>query len=61
MIGRFKTWLGLIRSLIPDALAVAGAFFIVRGVWLVYRPAGFIAAGILLIAGAVVVSKGGSA
>ena len=46
-----------ILSLIPDALAIAGAFFIGFGIWKIYRPAGFIAIGILSICGVIVWSK----
>ena len=61
MTGRSKnTWPDLIRSLIPDVLAVAGAFFIGFGAWVIYPPAGWIVAGAELIAGAVIWSKGGA-
>jgi len=33
-----------------DALAVTGSGCLVFGVWSIYRPAGWIAAGILLLA-----------
>lgn len=49
----------IILSLIPDALAIAGAFFIAFGAWKIYEPAGFIIAGAALISGAVVYSRGG--
>jgi len=47
-----------IKSLVPDVLAIAGAFCIWRGIDMINRPAGVIAAGILLIAGAVIWSRG---
>lgn len=49
-----------ILSLIPDALAIAGAFFVGFGIWQIYRPAGYIAIGVLSICGAVIWSKGGA-
>lgn len=42
-----------------DLLALIGAVCIAYGVTLIYTPAGWIAAGILCIAAAVIVSKGG--
>lgn len=47
-----------IKNLVPDALALTGAFCIWRGIDMINRPAGVIAAGILLIAGAVIWSRG---
>lgn len=42
----------------PDSLMVAGGAAIAHGAWLVYQPAGFIAAGVLLIAAGVLVARG---
>lgn len=46
-------------SIIPDALAVTGALLVWLGIDKIYRPAGLVTAGILLITGAVIWSKGG--
>ncbi len=48
-----------IKQLIPDALAIAGALLIWHGIDLIYKPAGFIAAGSLMFLAAVIWSKGG--
>lgn len=54
-----KHWLiKTIPKLIPDVLALAGTAAITYGAWCIYRPAGWIVGGALLIAGAVVVSYG---
>lgn len=57
MIGGYKVrklWIWL-----PDVLAVLGAACIVTGAALLYPIAGVFAAGVALIAAAVVISKGG--
>lgn len=46
-------------GLSSDLLAFIGAVSIAYGVSVIYAPAGWIAAGILCIAAAVIVSKGG--
>lgn len=50
-----------IPKVIPDVLASAGAGAVSVGTFLVYTPAGWIVTGILLIAAAVIWSKGGGA
>ena len=62
-----KMWLWLyehipktVAGLMPDLFAIAGAVAIVRGVTYWSVPFGWIAAGILLLAAAVIWSKGGS-
>lgn len=54
--GKLRTWLGLWAS---DILLVAGGALIGCGVAMIYPPAGVIAAGVLLIAGAVLWARGG--
>lgn len=54
-----KTITEVICSLVSDALAIAGAFLIWRGVDLMHRPVGLIVLGLLAIAGAVIVAKAG--
>lgn len=46
-------------GLLPDLMALIGAVCIAYGVSMIYTPAGWIAAGILCVAAAVIVSKGG--
>ena len=59
-MGNVKKKIGsTLKSLIPDALAIAGAFFIGFGAGMIYIPAGVICIGCLLIAGAVIYSRGG--
>lgn len=38
--------------LVRDAVGLGGAGLVAYGTWLVYQPAGFIVAGILLLLGA---------
>lgn len=45
-------------ALARDAAGLAGAGLIAYGAWLVYAPAGFIAGGALLIAGALLLARG---
>jgi hypothetical protein len=42
-----------------DAAGLFGAALVAYGAWLVYAPAGFIAGGALLIAGAFLAARGG--
>lgn len=46
---------------VPDFLSVGGAVCISTGAYQIYVPAGWIVLGILLIAGAVIWSRGGDA
>jgi hypothetical protein len=43
---------------LEDVVGVAGAALISYGAWLVYRPAGFLVAGALLLIGAIFVARG---
>lgn len=45
------------KAFIPDALLVAGAGALSCGAWMVYAPAGFIVAGLLLIGGGFLASR----
>jgi len=47
-----------LRDLMPVLLLLAGAAAIAVGVWLIFEPAGYIAAGALLIAAAVMMIRG---
>ncbi|WP_428141470.1 hypothetical protein [Delftia acidovorans] len=42
----------------PDSLLLSGAAAISYGAWLIYAPAGFIAGGVLLITGGVLMARG---
>lgn len=44
-------------SLVPDALLISGAVLIAYGAWLIYPPAGFITAGLLLLVAGVLASR----
>ncbi len=44
--------------LLRDGAGLAGAVAIAYGAWLIYPPAGFIAGGVLLLAGAIALSRG---
>jgi hypothetical protein len=51
--------LGLaLASFANDALALAGAILVSYGAWLVYRPAGFIVGGALLLAASIYGARG---
>ncbi len=47
-------------SFVRDAVGLVGATLVAYGSWLVYRPAGFIVAGALLVAGSLLVAKAGA-
>jgi len=49
----FKT----IPQIVPDVLALLGAISISYGAFLIYKPLGYIALGVMLISAAVIVSK----
>lgn len=44
-------------SLVPDGMIASGIGGIAYGAWLVYEPAGFIAGGVLLLAGGVLAAR----
>ena len=50
----------LIVDLVRDVFAIAAIGSIVYGAWLIYPPAGFIAGGVLTIAGIVFHAAGSS-
>ncbi|MEA3042984.1 MAG: hypothetical protein QOH47_822 [Sphingomonadales bacterium] len=43
---------------VRDAAGLAGAGLVAYGAWLVYAPAGFVVAGLLLLAGALLHARG---
>lgn len=49
----------VLLGLVSDLLALIGAACVAHGISLIYGPAGWISAGVICIAAAVIVSKGG--
>lgn len=49
---------GQARDLARDIAGIAGAALIAYGFWLIYRPGGFIAAGVMLLAGTILSARG---
>lgn len=49
----------VLLRLSPDLMAIAGAVCVAYGISMIYGPAGWISSGIICIAAAVIVSKGG--
>jgi hypothetical protein len=47
----------IVKSLLPDALMVAGAAAISYGAWLIYQPTGFLVGGGFLLAGGVMAAR----
>lgn len=54
-----KTVPRFLATLLPDVLAVLGAAAVTGGVWMLSDAAGWISAGVMLIAAAVIISRGG--
>jgi hypothetical protein len=53
-----KTWLtGMLIAVARDGAGLAGVGLISYGAWLVYPPAGFIIAGAMLLAGALLTGR----
>lgn len=50
-----------VPSLVRDLAGLCGVGLVSYGAWLIYPPAGFIAGGILLIVGALLISLGSRA
>lgn len=51
--------LNKIVSLLPDALMISGGAALSYGAWLIYQPAGYIVAGILLVVAGVLSARAG--
>ena len=47
-------------AFVRDVAGLSGVALVSYGAWLVYQPAGFIAGGAILLAGAVSSARGGS-
>ena len=52
-----KKILSALLSAPHDVIGGAGASLLAYGTWLIYRPAGFIVAGVMLIVAAVLLSR----
>jgi hypothetical protein len=48
----------LLPAILTDLAGLVGVGLAAYGAWLIYEPAGFIVGGALLIAGALLVSRG---
>ena len=56
-----RTIAGAVPGLVRDMAGLCGVGLVSYGAWLIYPPAGFITAGILLIVGALLISLGSRA
>jgi hypothetical protein len=45
-------------AIVRDVIGLAGAALLAYGTWCIYRPAGYIVAGALLIAGSILAARG---
>lgn len=55
----WKISIATLFAVLRDIAGLAGIALVSYGAWLVYQPAGFIAGGAILLAGAVVSARGG--
>jgi hypothetical protein len=46
------------RAVVRDAVGIAGAALIIYGVWLIYRPAAYVLAGLMLLTASVLLARG---
>jgi hypothetical protein len=53
-----RTIAGAVPGLVRDLAGLGGVGLVSYGAWMVYQPAGFITAGLLLIAGALLTALG---
>ena len=54
-----KRILSALRRALPELLLITAGLLVAAGVWMIYPPAGLIAAGVFLLAGAVLSALGG--
>jgi hypothetical protein len=56
---RFLADLAIVGAppLLRDTCGIAGACLVAYGTWRIYEPAGFITAGVLLLAGAIMTGR----
>ena len=55
-----KNVLRFLRGILNDLCFLGGGALVATGAWEIYRPAGFIAAGAVLVAFALLIDDGGS-
>ena len=53
-----KRVLSALRRVLPELLLIMAGLLIAAGVWMIYRPAGLIAAGVVLAVGVVLDALG---
>ena len=58
--GGMKNVLRFLRGILNDLCFLGGGALVATGAWEIYRPAGFIAAGAVLVAFALLIDDGGS-
>jgi hypothetical protein len=46
------------RAAVRDAVGLTGAALFVHGAWLIYRPAAYIVAGLMLLTASVLLARG---
>ena len=56
-----RTIAGAVPGLVRDLAGLCGVGLVSYGAWMIYPPAGFIAGGILLIVGALLIALGNRA
>ncbi|MBX9944858.1 MAG: hypothetical protein K2Y40_12315 [Reyranella sp.] len=56
-----RTIAGVVPGLVRDLAGLCGVGLVSYGAWMIYPPAGFIAGGILLIVGALLIALGNRA
>ena len=56
-----RTIAGAVPGLVRDLAGLCGAGLVSYGAWMIYPPAGFITAGILLIVGTLMIALGNRA
>lgn len=52
-----KSLRAIAPSVIRDSIGIAGSCLIVYGAWLVYEPAGFLMAGLMLMTAALLAAR----
>ena len=61
LVAAVRTIAGVVPGLVRDLAGLCGVGLVSYGAWMIYPPAGFITAGILLIVGALLISLGNRA
>ena len=58
LFGRELPVASVARATMRDAMGLIGAVLLVRGAWLIYRPAAWLLAGLMLLAVSVLLARG---